>query len=256
MAIPLLIGLALGIFGSQSFSRLKKGLLSFMILLALATTLTAFVFAQSRGAWVSLGLALLLMNIILVRRKVLRSYSLIIFLFIMAGAFSYLYHSDSKVSERLGTMVDLSQAEASMTTRMDIWRGTLAMIKDKPLTGVGIGCFEWAFPKYRSETLGRAGIRPVYAHNDYLHMTAELGVFALPLIFWILLSLISRGISTIKLKDARGIKATFLLLSCGIGILSLSLHAFVDFNFHIPANMLTFVVLSGIILGASVSERK
>jgi hypothetical protein len=100
MAIPLLIGLALGIFGSQSFSRLKKGLLSFMILLALATTLTAFVFAQSRGAWVSLGLALLLMNIILVRRKVLRSYSLIIFLFIMAGAFSYLYHSDSKVSER------------------------------------------------------------------------------------------------------------------------------------------------------------
>jgi len=35
---------------------------------------------------------------------------------------------------------------------------------------------------------------------------------------------------------------------CAAGVLSLSLHALVDFNFHIPANMILFTVLAGCVV--------
>jgi hypothetical protein len=43
-------------------------------------------------------------------------------------------------------------------------------------------------------------------------------------------------------------------LGCAIGILSLSLHGLIDFNFHIPANMLLFSVYAGLIMAPAKED--
>jgi len=38
------------------------------------------------------------------------------------------------------------------------------------------------------------------------------------------------------------------VLGCAIGVLSMALHGLVDFNFHIPANMILFTIYAAIIM--------
>lgn len=61
-----------------------------------------------------------------------------------------------------------------------IWRDTARMIRDRPLTGVGLGAFHVAFPEYAGEDLkskwpqGRFIVND--AHNEYLQSAAEGGI--------------------------------------------------------------------------------
>ncbi|NQT23036.1 MAG: O-antigen ligase family protein, partial [Candidatus Omnitrophica bacterium] len=127
--------------------------------------------------------------------------------------------------------------------RLKIWDGTTNLILHNPLIGTGIGTFVWALPGYRPEGLN---VRARFAHNDYLHMPAEMGFLALPLMILILLRVIGTGLGYYK-KEGR---IDELKLGCAIGILSLSLHGFIDFNFHIPANMILVCIYAGIVMGA------
>jgi O-antigen ligase len=256
MVIPVAIGVLFEIHRNKlKYIEIYGNLLMKIGLMAGIVVMTgAFVFAQSRGGWICLGVSLLVMNIILIRRKTLKWHSLIILILIIAGVFVYFLNNKSMVSKRIETMIDVSQGEASMQSRIGIWQGALKMIDERPLTGVGIGCFEWGFPKYRPESLGRSGIRPRYAHNDYLHIAAEMGIPGLMFMVWILVLIIGRGIGYYK-KDMihnGQISVNGIILGCAIGMLSVSLHGLVDFNFHIPANMILFTVLGGIVVGESI----
>ena len=105
------------------------------------------------------------------------------------------------------------------------------------MIGTGIGTFVWAFNRFRPEGLN---VQANFAHNDYLDMAAEMGLLAPIIAIWIIFIIINTG-----LRDG---VAHPEILGCAIGILSLSLHGLVDFNFHIPANMLLFSIYAGIIM--------
>ena len=66
--------------------------------------------------------------------------------------------------------------EVPADTQAQIWRDTKALIKDYPLFGCGLGGYESCFMRYKS-------VAPTttvhYAHNDYLQVLAELGVFGM-----------------------------------------------------------------------------
>ena len=57
--------------------------------------------------------------------------------------------------------------------RPQMWKDTIAMIRDFPVFGVGFGDYIYIFPKYRTFALKWGVLR--YAHNDYLHFIAEMG---------------------------------------------------------------------------------
>ena len=116
------------------------------------------------------------------------------------------------------------------------------MVRERPLLGVGIGDFDKGFYRFRPVGFNS---RAVYAHNDYLHMAAEMGVLA-PLLMIFLFS----AILFIGLKKNND----FILVGCCCGILSLSLHAWGDFNFHIPANMLLFTIWVACIMSWNKQE--
>ncbi|MEA3560936.1 MAG: O-antigen ligase family protein, partial [Candidatus Omnitrophota bacterium] len=240
LAIPLAIGLLLARSprpkpaGYRVF--VKLGLLA-----ALLVMFVALIFSQSRGAWICLTVSLIVMNIILIRKKVLKKESLlIVFLLIILGI-AFIYGGYDSVATRLRTTERVSRGDF-LRTRRDVWQGTVDMIKDNPLIGTGIGTFVWGFPGYRPEKLtGRAH----YAYNVYLHMTAEMGVLALPLILWMIGVVIGAGFT--KVHSPMGL-IDGIMLGASTAILSLALHGLVDFNFHIPANMLAVACLAGIII--------
>jgi putative inorganic carbon (HCO3(-)) transporter len=67
--------------------------------------------------------------------------------------------------------------DAGIAMRWEVWRETLRMIQDRPLTGVGLGTYDdVAYSQY-----GTSGDRHFFrngwhAHNLLLHLAAETGV--------------------------------------------------------------------------------
>lgn len=63
--------------------------------------------------------------------------------------------------------------------RLKIWEQALNIIRDNPLTGVGIGNFEYSTQAYRfpvDREIGRFGRVYRDAHNSYLQLAAEIGL--------------------------------------------------------------------------------
>ena len=118
-------------------------------------------------------------------------------------------------------------------------------MKDNPYFGVGIGNYVWAFTRYRPEPL--YNLRVHYAHNDYLHVAAELGVLGPIIMIWMIFTILLRGFTN---------AGSPLVLGLTTGALSLTLHGLVDFNFHIPANALLFIVFAGMIFSITGRDQK
>ena len=73
-----------------------------------------------------------------------------------------------------------SAAAASVQGRIAIWRNTLVMIREHPVVGVGLGAHSLVYPAYHRravvDPLFSSRVRLDFAHNDYLQLTAELGL--------------------------------------------------------------------------------
>lgn len=62
--------------------------------------------------------------------------------------------------------------EMGTSTRLELWTAGLRMIKESPLTGVGLGNFKPMVSRYE----GSAGELDKIAHNTYIEFAAELGI--------------------------------------------------------------------------------
>jgi putative inorganic carbon (hco3(-)) transporter len=132
----------------------------------------------------------------------------------------------------------LENTSAETEQRVEVVRDTLVLIKDYPLTGIGLGAYAVSFPRYQ-----QADIQLYYdhAHNDYLQFTAELGAIGmLPLGLLVLLSL---GMALKAMVQRHDPLAKGLAFAGVMGILALMIHSTVDFNLQMPANAQLFIVI-------------
>ncbi|MDD5439057.1 MAG: O-antigen ligase family protein [Candidatus Omnitrophica bacterium] len=201
----------------------------------------AFLFTQSRGAWLSLAATLFVMALALIARRRFRKEGTVLLIAMLVFIMGSLYLTKGAVSQRIDTLSNIGSGETSWSMREMIWRGTVRMIADNSLTGTGIGTYYRAYPRYRVDNV-RA--RVYFAHNDYLHMAAEMGIAALVVLLAMIAVIVFEGVACNDL----------IIFGCAMGCLSLALHGLVDFNFHIPANMLLFVVYAAMIAGESRKE--
>lgn len=145
--------------------------------------------------------------------------------------------------ERLASKLDKDVATATTdgVTRKEIWQSTWRLIKHNPWTGVGFGAYFLAIPQYQS---GSGRIKVEQAHNDYLDLAASGGVLAVILAAWFLGVIILRARSSLRSADAFRRAAA---LGAAAGMLSVSVHSFVDFGLQvtgIAVVALTLVVIS------------
>jgi len=256
LVIPPIIGLLLA-YRSWPIQEGYKKIFRILLISAFVLVVLAFVFAQSRGAWVCLTISLIVMAVILVKKRFLSKKRLFIFLFFILLGAVYIYAGHDALTTRFKTFEDI-KSENFIDGRKLIWEGSIDMIKDNPVVGIGIGTFLWGFPKYQGPGLN---VRVRFAHNEYLHMMAEMGVIALFLMLIIIFTVIKTGIRKVypKFDKSNSSKRRFtvsdgIYLGSSIGVLSLALHGLVDFNFHILANMLVVSLLAGIIMQISKEE--
>jgi len=232
MAIPLLIILFIT---RHRTPEVKSGLIFLVIFL-----LTTQAFTLSRGGWISTINAILFMAAVLlaqkdyVHKKVILTITgalIIISLFILASL---------PVVQRITTLTQQDPAD-NISGRMRSWKGTINMIKDNPFTGTGLHTFKEAYPAY--QVPGNAVLRQ-YAHNDYLHFTAETGILFIPVLIYTLFSFFRSGFQKLK---SRSRQTRGFALGAMAAVFAILIHSFSDFNLNIPANALVFTVIAGII---------
>lgn len=201
---------------------------------------SALILSLSRGGWISASGGLLFWAICLLCRKrfVPLKAPLIIGIVCLSLSAAWFW-LEPPVKERAASMTAF-ETENPVKARIRVWQGIVGMIADRPLTGTGPGTFAGAFSRYQPPGFK---VRYHYAHNDYLHYIAELGIGAGILIAWAAFLLYQTGLK--KIQHGRSVHQT-LTLGALSGITALMIHSLVDFNLHIPANALIFTVLAAI----------
>ena len=141
-----------------------------------------------------------------------------------------------QVLQRFSSMQSL---EVSDGKRISMWRGSWRIFLDHPILGTGLGTLQTVYPRYETLYDGKV---VNHSHNDYLEALAETGVLggffcASFLGVWFLET--RRRL----FQPASGFAAS-LQLAGFVGCVGFLVHGFVDFNLHIPANVLLFFLIA------------
>jgi putative inorganic carbon (hco3(-)) transporter len=113
----------------------------------------------------------------------------------------------------------------------------LKLVQASPWVGNGPATFFTLFPQVKSPEL-------VYffdhAHNDYAELAADLGVPALIGLGGVVVLALHKWAQLMRRSSPSIVKGA----ACGAGmaVFCMLMHAFVDFNLHIHANAMLFVV--------------
>ena len=206
---------------------------------------------QSRSGWIGTAVGLFVTLCLIGLRKGKKIF-LIVFLAVpllfAMTAIGFWYGSDTVRTRVRGAMVN-DQPDGAVRIRIEIWKDTLPMIKDKPWVGHGPAAYQWVYPRFRQNSVQ---LLFNYAHNEYLHLTADYGVIGLGLFAAFLVAAVLRMLCFYFKADR---DRDVYLVAGFMGALTASLaHAFFDFNFHIFANNHVLIMLAGIVASCFYSS--
>jgi len=212
------------------------------------TLLLGLVFSISRAGIMGFMIALLVFFIIsriTVKRKPMVLYvmvSAVLVLFIIYGA-----------TMGFKPVFDRFLRIGSDTSRLDIWKDSLAMAKAHPL-GVGLGNYEHVYPVYQVNFAPH--LRVLDAHNDYLQVLNESGWPGfIVLVGGYLFFMGSRIRRLIAMNPEYDPLLFFLGIGAISGLAAIGFHSFFDFNLQIPANCVYFVVLMALVDTAVMRDK-
>ena len=99
--------------------------------------------------------------------------------------------------------------------RIAIFRNSINMIKQHPIIGVGANTFMKNYKKYKEspEYMNIVTSDTLYAHNNFLHIAAELGLIGLSIFIWLLYQLFRECVSIYKGQEDPFFKIVSLSLS-------------------------------------------
>ncbi|MGD0206491.1 MAG: O-antigen ligase family protein [Verrucomicrobiota bacterium] len=219
-------------------------LLGYSALVMLAGMVVTF----SRGGWVAVAVALLVLlgTLIFHRNHRLPAFLLLVVLAVGGTVFVTNYLSKTlSYMRRVGTPGEA--AELDFAVRLDIWTAAEQMWRDHFWWGVGPAHYDYRFREYRPESVQMS---PDRAHNDYLNLLADWGaaggiiVFAGMVTFGAGLRKTWKYVRPAENDFGRGMSNRFaFFLGASAGLFALAVHSVVDFNLHIPANAILGVTL-------------
>ena len=102
----------------------------------------------------------------------------VILLAIFTGLTLLLVARSPDMASQVAASLVRPNQDRGMGIRQEVWRETLRMIGDHPLTGIGLGTYDdVAYTQYKSQDDGRHFFwNGWHAHNVFLHILAEAGL--------------------------------------------------------------------------------
>jgi O-antigen ligase len=200
----------------------------------------ALLLAGSRaGLFSFLGSMLFVSLLLSVRRFRSKRWWGLLALFVTLGFVGALWLNAEKVVQTFAILW-LGTDDPSAQGRLLVWRDTLRLGRDYPWSGSGLNTFSWIFPLYK-RSLSGLPLMYTHAENDYLQSFAEGG---LPLLTLLALALIWGGAQLLNgWSKSRGSYERGLGLGVLAGLIAILIHSLGDFNLHIFANAILFVLL-------------
>ncbi len=195
----------------------------------------------SRGAAVSIGLALILVPPLVTRGRGLRRLwpAMAAVVLITGAALVATVGSSTSVLERF-------RPEGNYLNRPRLWKEALKMTLDFPVSGTGLGSFYYVFPRYQSFAPDREF---THAEGDWVQTVSETGAVGSAALLLFAYLLIRRMIRSLRTAG----RTRWLLTGGLVGLVGIILHGFLDISLHIPSNMFAATLLLGGLIACSAS---
>jgi O-antigen ligase len=224
------VGLALMIF---------RGLRRDMFPLASLLTIVpvgALILSGSRGGIVGFAFQLVVLGLMArSRKRGIEAPRLAVLALVGFAAIALIgWLGASKVIERFST---LHAGDITLSRRATMVRGASHVFFSHPIAGCGLGSLVAVYPRF--ETF-YDGLVIDHVHNDYMELLAEMGLLGAlcgGAFLWILFRDAKKCFAAEQGHFSRAIHAAAITAICG-----LLLHSLVDFNLHIPSNVLLFLL--------------
>lgn len=166
---------------------------------------------------------------------------------ILASNFLLSSQKENTIYNRAST-ISFSTQDGSVNQRIRFYKQALESISNSPFLGIGIG--NWKLKSIEYDKLDIIGyIVPYHAHNDYLQIAAESGVFALLFYLLIFLSIIFIIYELYK-KD----KSNSIYLILFTSLLIYLLDSLLNFPVSRPINQLSLMLLFVLIINMKYSN--
>ncbi len=178
----MVLPIAMVILMDPRFEKKLKQAATFSVL----GTLVGLLCNKSRGAWLT---ELVVVPVATFRYLKQNKKRLLIVLAVFAGVLGFMLTTPHYV-KRIYSITNIT-TNRSNADRIRVWKSAEKMIRDHPVTGVGVERFRAHYQKYRfkreRQNLG-------HTHNNFIHVAAESGIIGLAgliyfLGFWLYASL-------------------------------------------------------------------
>lgn len=195
--------------------------ISFFVLLA------ADILTFSRGGYLGLAGGVI-MALFMARDQIKKAYFGLTAAAI--GLLAVLLLFPSPVSERFHSIFDWR--EGSNQGRIETWNKAFQVWRENPILGVGLGNYPLAVKATASYR------EPIYAHNTYLDVAIEMGIFSL--VSW------AAFLFSVFISFYRQSKQNSLWATGAISIIIFSVHSLVETGIYSPSVLGALMILSGI----------
>ncbi|MCP4652294.1 MAG: hypothetical protein GY858_02770 [Candidatus Omnitrophica bacterium] len=191
--------------------RSKKNWVKIIVVIASLMLMGGLLLTYSRAGWFSflVGIILLVAFSADKQSRVL----LAIFAAIFVAVTSHLPFFEQKLL--------LTFHAGGDAQRFVLWKAAILMFKHNPLFGRGLGLFMDCVKEYAVNLEGA-----YYAHNCYLQILAETGIFGLGTFLWFLWELLLKGYKELRRR------VDFRYLGLFLGLISFLIGAFFDTQFY------------------------
>ena len=234
------------LFGIFAFSKYKKWLSVISLFLAsLLILLTA-----SRASFLGLCLEVIVFIILLFKinsnKKInLQLIATIIIPLILSYFIANIILAKSNdmgrfqsVDNRIGQITNLS--DASVDTRLSLWRNATKIIKSNPLFGIGIGNWQIEsipYEKYEADELAYS----IHTHNDFLEIASETGL--LNGIIFILIFVFAVVINFKRIIKNNDNQTKIIALITLLIIITYGIDSFFNFPLHRPTMQYNLAII-------------
>jgi tetratricopeptide (TPR) repeat protein len=134
---------------------------------------------------------------------------------------------------------DLRRDEVLKDSRMAIWSHAVPLVQDFFLWGTGFGTYRYVEMMHRDDA-DQVDLIIDHAHNDFLEVLVEAGLFGLVVSVLAIALLFRHGLRAVRGDQG---EPAALTLGALIGLAAISFHSFSDFSLHMPANAVLATVL-------------